>query len=195
MHRRTDTTAPAILMNQPHPVFVLLVVALVGTVGLEYGLESVATTAPAEPQLPATVSERNDPPPTPAPSLDVESAAFVVPEPTAQSEPTVRMRVGRVTACGSTCRDVTAHLRNDGTVDLTNVEVYTTVYAGDEIVWVDAERVGSVAAGDRYTTTKRVQVGHGEILKIHANDGSVAVQTVVEFDQGSTVVTEHVDLV
>jgi hypothetical protein len=180
-------------MNQPHPVFVLLVVALVGTVGLEYGLESTATPAPAEPQLPTTVSDRNNPTPTPSPNL--ESAAFVVPEPTAQQEPTVRMRVGRVTTCGSTCRDVTAHLRNDGTVDLTNVEVYTTVYAGDEIVWVDAERVGTVTAGERYTTTKRVQVGHGEILKIHANDGSVTVQTVVEFDQGSTVVTEHVDVV
>jgi hypothetical protein len=182
-------------MNTPHPVFVVLIVALLGTAGLEYGLGAVVSTPP-EPRETATVPEADL---ADTPSPNVESAFSVPattarPTPTADTDPAVRMRVGRVARCGTTCRDVTAHLHNRGTADLTNVEVYTTIYAGGEIVWVDAERVGTVAAGDTYTATKRVEVSPGEALQIHSNDGSVRVETVVEFDQGSTVVTEDVDV-
>lgn len=181
------------MMNPPHPVFVLVVVALVGTVGLEYGAGSVAVVTPTEPHSPANSPDSDDR--TREPSPTVESAVVGASSPPDHTESAVRMRVGRVAACGPTCRDVTARLHNDGAVDLTNVQVYTTISAGDEIVWVDADRVGTVAAGDSYTTTKRIQVGHGEILTIHSNDGFVTVETVVEADQGSTVVTEDVDVV
>lgn len=184
------------IMDNPHPVFVVVVVALLGTAGLEYGLGAAVSTPP-EPRETATVPGASDPPDTPSSNADSAlgvPVATAQPTPTADADPEIRMRVGRVTRCGTTCRDVTAHLHNRDTVDLTNVEVYTTIYADGEIVWVDAERVGTVAAGDTYTATKRVEVSPGEALKIHSSDGSVRVETVVEFDQGSTVVTEDIDV-
>lgn len=182
------------MSDTPHPVFVIAVVALLGTVGLEYAIGGAVLATSDAPQslaLPDSTSTSVSLTPTP----DTTSPTTALVSATEQPSSPVRMEVGRVDACGSTCRDVTARLSNDGTTDLTNVEVYTTIYAGDEIVWVDAERVGTVAAGDAYTTTKRVRVGPGEILQIHSNDGSVTVETIIEFDQGSTVVTEHVDVV
>ncbi|SEP30520.1 hypothetical protein SAMN04487948_1403 [Halogranum amylolyticum] len=136
--------------------------------------------------------------PTTTPSKSVESVALDAPSaesptarPDAETDPNVRLRVGRIAACGSTCRDVTAHLHNDGSTALTNVDVSTTVYTGDEVVWADTDRVGRIDAGDRYTTTKRMQVGYGEILQIRSNDGAIRVETVVESDEGSTVVSEE----
>ncbi|EJN57153.1 P-loop NTPase family protein [Halogranum rubrum] len=184
------------MFDTPHPVFVLAAVALLGTVGLEYGIGSAVLATSTVPQPLDTVLD-DTPASLPSSPTATTSPADTVASPRErESEPPgVRMAVGRVESCGSTCRDVTAHLYNEETVDLTNVEVYTTIYAGDEIVWVDAERAGTIAAGDVYTTTKRVNVGPGEISKIHSNGGSVTVETVIEFDQGSTVVTENVDVV
>jgi hypothetical protein len=182
------------MSDTPHPVFVLAVVALLGTLSLEYAIGGAVLATSDTPQS-LTLPDSTDTsvPPTPRPDTASPTTALV--SANDHSSSPVRMEVGRVDACGSTCRDVTAHLYNDGTADLTNVEVYTTIYAGDEIVWVDAERVGTVTAGDAYTTTKRVRVGPSEIVQIHSNDGSVTVETVIKFDQGSTVVTEDVDVV
>lgn len=199
-------------MNHRTALLVLVLVSLVAAAGLEYGLGTTGVAAPPQPESVST-----PPPDQSGVTNAADSASATIPRPPSAGDDAaddgrasleaaamaespaadtpLQMRVVRVKPCGSTCRDVTADLYNDGTRDLTNVEVYTTIYAGDEIVWVDAERVGTVAAGDTYTTTKRVRVGAGDVLKIHSNGGAVTIETVLESDQGSEVLTEQIEVV
>lgn len=191
-------------MNPRTPILALALVSLVFAAGLEYGLGMTGVATPPQPE---SLSAPPDDGATTRDSAEENSVVTAQPPPASDAfaveeaesssidDSALRMQVVRVAACGSTCRDVTANLHNDGTVDLTNVEVYTTIYAGDQIVWVDAERVGTIDAGSTYTTTKRVRVAAGDVLKIHSNGGAVTVKTVLEFDQGSKVVTEQVEVI
>lgn len=188
-------------MNPRTPILVLAFVSLIVAAGLESGLGTTGLAAPPQPESISTPAADG-----PAARAADEASATLLQSPPTETGPdgrpealsdgdsALRMQVVRVAPCGSTCRDVTAKLHNEGAVDLTNVEVYTTIYAGDQIVWVDAERVGTITAGDTYTTTKRVRVAAGDVLKIHSNGGAVTVKTVLEFDQGSEVVTEQVEV-
>lgn len=93
--------------------------------------------------------------------------------------------------CGSTCRDVTAALVNEGSSARRNVTATTEVYADGDLLWSGNESVGTLSAGESYASTKRVQVGLSGGMKIQANDGYVTIVTVVRSDDGTTELAER----
>lgn len=98
--------------------------------------------------------------------------------------------IRRIENCGSACRDVTAALTSEGATRR-NVTATTRVYADGDLLWTGNESVGTLAAGDSHTSTKRVQVGYAGGMKIRANDGYVTIVTVVESDSGTAEFAER----
>ncbi|MFC4551763.1 MULTISPECIES: hypothetical protein [Halorussus] len=97
-----------------------------------------------------------------------------------------RLRITSVEKCGSTCRDVTATLKNRREADRHDVRVETKVYADDDLLWSGEETVGTLAGKDTHTTTKRVKVGFSGAMKIKSNGGYVTIVTVIRSDVGTT---------
>ena len=93
--------------------------------------------------------------------------------------------------CGSTCRDVTAALTNEGASARRNVTATTEVYADGDLLWSGNESVGTLSAGESHASTKRVRVGYAGGMKIRANDGYVTIVTVVRSDDGTTEFSER----
>lgn len=93
--------------------------------------------------------------------------------------------IERIERCGGTCRDVTARLSNAGRETRRNVSVVTKVLADGDLLWSGNESVGTLAPGESHTSTRRVEVGFAGGLKIRANDGYVAIVTVVRSDAGT----------
>jgi len=96
-----------------------------------------------------------------------------------------RVTVDGIESCGVTCRDVTATLTNTGDVPRENVTVVTRVSTGGEQVWKGSQRVGSLAPGERHTSTRRVELAPGEALAVEGNDGYVTIETTVRSDSGT----------
>lgn len=90
--------------------------------------------------------------------------------------------------CGFTCRDVTATLYNNQNETETNVTVYIRIFAGEnntdteDVVWQGKEEVGTMDAGDSYTTIERVELSLREARKIDRNGGWITLLTTVESD-------------
>lgn len=90
--------------------------------------------------------------------------------------------------CGQTCRDVTATLDNNQNETATNVPVYTRIFAGqdntdtDDIVWEGTEDAGTMAAGEDYTTTERVELSLQDARRVDQEDGWITIITTVESD-------------
>lgn len=97
-----------------------------------------------------------------------------------------RLRITSVEKCGSTCRNVTATLKNRRTADRHDVRVETKVYAADDLLWSGEETVGTLAGKETHTTTKRVKVGFGGAIKIKSNGGYVTIVTIIRSDVGTT---------
>jgi hypothetical protein len=113
---------------------------------------------------------------------------------TTPAEPSFAFVVDDVEACGETCRDVTSTLTNDGTA-ASDVTVDTRIYAGNgtdgDAVWQGSEPVGSLGAGESYTTTKRVELSFGDALAVQGADGWITVETTVESDERTVTFTER----
>lgn len=92
--------------------------------------------------------------------------------------------VREITECGRTCRDVTAALQNRGEANATDVVVRTELYTDGDRIWEDEESVGTIAAGEEYETTKRVELGYGGALKVQNNDGQVTIRVTVRHADG-----------
>ncbi|WP_158055320.1 FxLYD domain-containing protein [Halorussus halophilus] len=101
------------------------------------------------------------------------------------------LTIDNIEKCGSTCRDVTATLKNTGDQRRENVHVTTKVYADDDKIWTGEESVGTLEAGGTHTSTKRVKVGYIGGAKIKNNDGYVTIVTIVESDSGTTKFSER----
>lgn len=107
---------------------------------------------------------------TKIPSTDGPSFAFVIDE---------------IVECGTTCREVTATLTNNGTVTATDISVTVTLVVDDDSIWQGTESVGTLEPGESVTTIETVDVGIGGAAAIKANDGYVVIETVVDWDGGS----------
>ena len=95
------------------------------------------------------------------------------------------LSIDGVASCGTTCRDVTASLTNNGGHARENVTVTTEVYAGNDRVWRGSQSLGSVGSHETVTRTPRVDVGYVGAAKIKGNDGYVTIVTTVHWTGGS----------
>jgi hypothetical protein len=111
-------------------------------------------------------------------------------------EPTFTFTVQRIEPCGQTCRDVTSSVSNTGEADATGVTVYSRLFVGnstarEDLAWQGSQRVGTLAAGDTYTATKRVQLSYSEAFAVQRAGGWVTVQTTVESDEKTVTFTRR----
>ncbi|WP_135829604.1 hypothetical protein [Halorussus halobius] len=92
--------------------------------------------------------------------------------------------IQRVESCGTTCRNVTARLSNEGSEPREDVRVTTAIYAEDDLLWRGNETVSRLAGGETYTSTRQVTLGLGEAATIQGNDGYVTIVTLVRSPDG-----------
>jgi hypothetical protein len=92
--------------------------------------------------------------------------------------------IDRIEECGRTCRDVTSTLTNQQETTSDDVTVYTRIYVGKDtdgdVAWQGTETVGSLAAGESHTVTRRVELSYSDAIAVEQNDGWVTVQTTVQ---------------
>lgn len=104
--------------------------------------------------------------------------------------------IQQIEECGDTCRDVTVSLTNQQSEPATGVTVYTRVFAGNSTddgdeIWRGSEDVGSLGAGETYTTTKRVELSFSEAFAVQNADGWVTVQTTIDTDDRRITFSEQ----
>lgn len=105
-------------------------------------------------------------------------------------------RIDSIDDCGQTCRDVTATVENTKNESASDVTVYTRIFAGenttetDDRLWEGSEDVGTLAAGDSYTSTKRVDLSFQEAITIDSEGGWITIVTTVESDEDTVTVRE-----
>lgn len=109
----------------------------------------------------------------------------------ADTEAEIRMVVEEVTSCGTTCREVTATVSNDGDEAAENVTVETTIFTDGDEIWSNSFEVGTLEADDSATSTERIELGYGDALAVQRNDGWITIETVIEFDDGTEVFSEE----
>lgn len=103
--------------------------------------------------------------------------------------------------CGTTCRDVTTTLHNDGNETATDVTVYVRVFAGrdttdvEDLVWEGTESVGTLEAGDAYTSTDRIELSLRDARTIDREDGWITILTAVESDQRTVTFQDNEQVV
>lgn len=101
--------------------------------------------------------------------------------------PDFDFRIDNIEQCGQTCRDVTSTITNQQDSEATGVTVYSRVFAGnktksDNQVWSGKEEVGTLAAGESYTATKRVKLSYSEAYSVRQKDGWITIQTTIKTD-------------
>lgn len=99
--------------------------------------------------------------------------------------------IENIEKCGTTCRDVTARLTNDGAEARQDVRVTTKMYADGDLLWSGNETVGTLDSGESHHSTKRVDVGFSGGMAIRSNDGYVTIVTIVESASGTTRFSER----
>ena len=120
---------------------------------------------------------------TAAPSATAERAT--------SAGPRYDVSVASVESCGPTCRQVTATLTNRDDEPHENVSAVIRVYSDGTLLWKGTQRVGTLAAGESYTTTERVELSYGEAFTVRANGGYVTVETTVHSDAGTVTFSER----
>jgi hypothetical protein len=106
--------------------------------------------------------------------------------------PAFAFDVAEIERCGTTCREVTATVTNSGNETATDVQASTSLYAGENstdseaLVWEGTETIGTLDAGESYTTTERIELSFGDAATIQANDGWITIQTTVESAERTT---------
>lgn len=111
---------------------------------------------------------------------------------TADPEPaSFRFTVDRVENCGTTCRDVTVSVRNQGGIAAHNVDVDVRLLADGDELWSGSRSFEAVDAGETVTRTERVKLGYFEAAKIKGNDGYVTIETTITWDDGRETFSER----
>lgn len=111
------------------------------------------------------------------------------------SSPPFTFTVDDIEECGSTCREVTATLKNEQDRTATGVTVYSRIYAGqdttaeEDLIWQGKEEVGTLAANESSTHTERVELSFQEGLAVQGNDGWVTIVTSVRTDDRTVTFT------
>jgi hypothetical protein len=114
---------------------------------------------------------------------------------TSTATPPFGFAIDSIEECGQTCRDVTSTLTNQQGTTAGNVTVYTRIFAGQgtdgDVIWRGSEDVGTLPAGDSYTTTRQVELSYADALKVENNDGWITVQTTVETADGTVTFSDE----
>jgi len=114
---------------------------------------------------------------------------------TSTATPPFGFTIDNIEKCGQTCRDVTSTLTNHQDTTAESVTVYTRIFAGQgtdgDEVWRGSEDVGTLPAGESYTTTRQVELSFADGLKIENNDGWITVQTTVETGDQTVTFTDE----
>lgn len=115
---------------------------------------------------------------------------------TESETPAFAFTIESIDSCGQTCRDVTATVDNTQTESAGEVTIYTRIFAGEntttseDIVWEGTEDVGTLTAGDSYSSTRRVDLSLQDAAKVDGNDGWITIVTTVESDEETITVRE-----
>ena len=100
-----------------------------------------------------------------------------------------------IAECGQTCRDVTLELRNRKSTSAANVTVYSRIFVGSgtggDVVWEGSESVGTLAAGESVTASKRVDLSLSEAFAIQQADGWITIQTTVQSETETMTTTDR----
>jgi hypothetical protein len=174
-----------------------LILAAVIVVGVGAGAVVVAGDV-----LPGGNSEADSEPfPTATPGGETtatggsDGAATTTPNGTSTATPPFAFAIDTIEECGRTCRDVTSTLTNQRDTTAENVTVHTRIFAGQgtdgDVIWRGNEDVGTLPAGDAYTTTRQVELSYSEALKVENNDGWITVQTTVETEDQTVTFTDE----
>lgn len=163
---------------------------LTGCLGLFFGSGSGSTTTTTEEETTTTTTTAT----TTTATTTTESEETAEEETTTEettatttttpASPSFGYVIDEIVECGSTCREVTATLGNDGTGDAEDVTVTVNVYAQEDLLWDETESIGTLEAGGSYTTTKTVDVGLSGGAAIRNNDGYVTIETTVDWAGG-----------
>ncbi|MFA9516048.1 hypothetical protein ACERIT_02330 [Halopenitus sp. H-Gu1] len=103
--------------------------------------------------------------------------------------PPFTFTIERTEKCGQTCRDVTVTLHNNQEHAATGVAVFTRIFPGknntdtEDLLWEGKEDVGTLEAGESYTTTNRIELSFQEARTIDRNDGWITILTTVDSDE------------
>ncbi|ELZ91009.1 hypothetical protein [Haloferax sulfurifontis] len=113
-----------------------------------------------------------------------------------ESVPPFGVVVDDIEECGQTCRDVTSTITNQQDTGSSGVTVYSRIFVGngtdpDDEVWRGSQAVGDLAAGESYTTTKRVELSYSEAFAVRQADGWITVQSTIETDDRTLTYTEQ----
>ncbi|MFC7202134.1 hypothetical protein ACFQJC_01295 [Haloferax namakaokahaiae] len=116
-----------------------------------------------------------------------------------ESTPPYRFSIKQIEECGQTCRDVTSSVTNRQDEKATGVTVYSRIFVGnstdpDDVVWRGSEDVGSLSAGESYSTTKRVELSYSEAFAVQQAGGWITVQTTIETDDQTLTYKERRDV-
>ena len=113
----------------------------------------------------------------------------------AASTPPFAFTVDAIEECGQTCRDVTSTLTNQQNSTAEAVTVSTRIYAGNDtdgdVVWEGSEDVGTLEAGESYSTTRRVDLSFRDAYAIQRADGRITVRTTVETTDRTVTFTDR----
>jgi hypothetical protein len=103
--------------------------------------------------------------------------------------------IENIEECGTTCRDVTTTLTNQQDATAEDITVYSRIFAGQgtdgEEVWRGEEPVGTLEAGESYTTTRQVELSYSEAYAVRQEDGWITIQTTVETADRTVTFTEQ----
>jgi len=114
----------------------------------------------------------------------------------ADDGPPFAIEVAAVEECGRTCRDVTLRVTNRRDEPAAGVTVVARMFAGKRAddgdkLWEGTAELGTLAAGETATVTRRIELGFVDAGKVQNNDGWVTVRTEVTGDDaGATFVVE-----
>lgn len=126
-------------------------------------------------------------PPTRTPMTATQSEFQPASSP-ATSPPKLAFRVLDVDQCGVVCRNVTARLTNLGSRPVTNTSAVVTIYARETAVWNNTRPIGELAPGASFESTERVTVTPEEAQRIQANNGTIRIEVVVQYDGGTETI-------
>jgi|AntDeeMetageno50_2_1112565.scaffolds.fasta_scaffold00637_2 hypothetical protein len=132
--------------------------------------------------------------PAPGSGPSAESDTETTDDQAATEESPFTFTVDEIDDCGETCRDVTATVDNTQDEPAESVTVSTSIFAGEnsteEVVWEGTEEIGTLAAGDAHTSTKRVDLSLSEAYAVDENDGWITIVTTIDSDDETITVRE-----
>lgn len=108
------------------------------------------------------------------------------------------LSIDDIEECGETCRDVTITLVNEQSTTANDVTVYTRIFAGNgtdgDVVWSGEESLGTLAASESVTATKRVELSLTDAYAVNQADGWITIQTTIQSETETMTVTERRDV-